>query len=412
VETLRENQQEKDARRADGTAEWDGMRARVREFVEELIYPLERELDGADADTARGSMAALMQAAKRADLWALGHPRELGGQGMPFMEYVRVNEIIGRSHHAMQALGTLSLQDSLMLARYAAPEWRECYLKPIVAGEFVPSFAMTEPDVASSDPTQLKTRAVLDGGDWVISGRKWFTTGAAQARFTTVMCRTEDAAAPHDAFSLIIVPTDAPGYRIVRDTPILGIHGGHYEVELCNLRVPASNLLGGRGSGFRIAQQRLGPGRIFHCMRWLGQAQRAFELMCRRLHERTTTGGTLAGKQLMQSHIFESAAQIHSCRLLTLSAARAMDDGREAREEIGIIKVLGARMLHDVIDRAIQVFGAMGLTEDTPLGLMYRHARAARIYDGPDEVHVQSVAKRLLSRFKDGGPGVDFSALS
>jgi acyl-CoA dehydrogenase len=410
---LHANQQKSDPGEGDGAArDWDSIRAQVREFVEQRIYPRERELDTADAFNAQRLMLELTQAAKSADLWALGHPTELGGHGMPFMEYVRVNEIIGRSHYAMQALGTLSLQDSLMLARYALPEWRESYLKPIVEGEFVPSFAMTEPDVASSDPTQLKTRARLVDGHWVVSGRKWFTTGAALARYTTVMCRTEEDAPAHDAFSLIIVPTAAAGYRIVRETPILGIHGGHYEIELRDVQVPEANLLGTRGHGFRIAQQRLGPGRIFHCMRWLGQAQRAFDLMCRRLNERTTVGGTLAGKQLMQSHVFESAAQIHSCRLLTLSAARALDLGLEAREEIGIIKVLGARMLHDVIDRAIQVFGAMGLTADTPLELMYRHARAARIYDGPDEVHVQSVAKRLLSGHRDGAPGVDFAALS
>ncbi len=392
--------------------EWGGVHTRVRAFIEERIYPLERALDEAGSSEYDELMSGLMAAAREAGLWTLGHPKEIGGQGMPFLEYVRVNEEIGRSHHAMQALGTLSLQDSLMLHRHAAPEWRERYLKPIVAGEFVPSFAMTEPDVASSDPTQLKTRGDLIDGQWVVNGRKWFTTGAADARYTTVMCRTEIDAAPHDAFSLIILPTSAPGYRIVRETPTLGIHGGHYEIEFKDVRVPHSHLLGARGHGFRIAQQRLGPGRIFHCMRWLGQAQRAFDLMCRRLHERTTFGGPLAGKQLMQSHVFESAAQIQSCRLLTLSAARALDRGEEAREEIGIIKVLGARMLHDVIDRAIQVYGAQGLTPDTPLDLMYRHARAGRIYDGPDEVHVQSVAKRLLAQYRDGAAGVDFSRLS
>jgi acyl-CoA dehydrogenase len=179
------------------------------------------------------------------------------------------------------------------------------------------------------------------------------------------MCRSEIESRPHDAFSLIIVPTNTPGYRIVRETPVLGIHGGHYELELREVRVPRSNLLGERGAGFRIAQQRLGPGRIFHCMRWLGQAQRAFDLMCRRLHGRTAAGSPLADKQLMQSHVFESAAQIQACRLLTLSAARSMDRGEEAREMIGLIKVVGARMLHDVIDRAIQVHGARGLDQGT-----------------------------------------------
>jgi acyl-CoA dehydrogenase len=276
----------------------------------------------------------------------------------------------------------------------------------------VPSFAMTEPDVASSDPTQLRTRASLEGDEWVINGRKWFTTGAAEARYTTVMCRTESDAKAHDAFSLIIVPTDARGYRIVRETPVLGVPGGHYELELRDLRVPRDSLLGERGAGFRIAQQRLGPGRIFHCMRWLGQAQRAFDLMCQRLHERTAAGSQLADKQLMQSFVFESAAQIQACRLLTLSAAQALDRGEEARESIGVIKVIGARMLHDVIDRAIQVQGARGLTADTPLELMYRHARAARIYDGPDEVHVQSVARQLLKRYRAGESGVDFADLA
>jgi alkylation response protein AidB-like acyl-CoA dehydrogenase len=246
----------------------------------------------------------------------------------------------------------------------------------------------------------------------VINGRKWFTTGAAEARYTTVMCRTESDAKAHDAFSLIIVPTDAPGYRIVRETPVLGVPGGHYELELRDLRVPRDSLLGERGAGFRIAQQRLGPGRIFHCMRWLGQAQRAFDLMCQRLHERTAAGSQLADKQLMQSFVFESAAQIQACRLLTLSAAQALDRGEEARESIGVIKVIGARMLHDVIDRAIQVQGARGLTADTPLELMYRHARAARIYDGPDEVHVQSVARQLLKRYRAGESGVDFADLA
>ncbi len=265
-----------------------------------------------------------------------------------------------------------------MLLRHAAGEWRARYLQPIVAGEFVPSFAMTEPDVASSDPTQLRTTARLVDGQWVICGRKWFTTGAADARYTTIMCRTEADAPAHDAFSLIIAPTDAKGYRIVRETPVLGIHGGHYEVELNEVRVPESNLLGARGHGFRIAQQRLGPGRIFHCMRWLGQAQRAFDLMCHRLQSRSVSGEPLASRQLMQSHVFESAAEIQACRLLTLHAAQKLDQSQEAREEIGIIKVVGARMLHNVIDRAIQVHGAMGLTDDTPLGLMYRHARAGR----------------------------------
>lgn len=393
--------------------DWVETRRRVKRFVEDKVYPAEAILDDSSKpEEARAELSRLMAAAKAEGLWALGHPKEIGGQGMPFMDYVYVNEVIGRSQYAMVALGTHSLQDSIMLNLYAAPEWRDRYLKPLVAGEIFPSFAMTEPDVASSDPTQLRTTATLEGDEWVIRGRKWFTTGAAGAMYTTVMCRTEpDGTPPHKAFSMIVVPTDTPGYRIIRDTPVLGLHhglSGHYEVAYEEVRVPAANLLGPRGDGFLIAQRRLGPGRIFHCMRWLGQAQRAFDLMCRRLHERTAFGESLADKQLMQKHVFDSAAEIQASRMLTLDAARKIDEGDDARVEIGMIKVVGAQMVHNVIDRAIQVFGAKGLTPDTPLHIMYRHAREARIYDGPDEVHITSVAKRLLKAYAGNGPGVDF----
>lgn len=388
--------------------DWMEVRRRVKCFVEEHVYPVEHEMDHGSRTQRNLIMARLIDEAKATGLWALGHPCEIGGQGMPFLDYVHINEVIGRSFYAMQALGTLSLQDSLMLHRYAAPRWRARYLAPLVAGEIIPSFAMTEPDVASSDPTQLRTTARLEDGYWVINGRKWFTTGAGDAEYTTVMCRTEEDAPRHECFSMIVVPTNTRGYNIVRETPLLGIAGGHWEVEYDQVRVPEENLLGPRGRGFAIAQQRLGPGRIFHCMRWLGQAQRAFDLMCRRLNDRVAFGEPLARKQLMQSHVFESAAEIQACRMQTMEAARLLDAGGEAREIIGIIKVVGARMLHNVIDRAIQVHGALGLTDDTPLSRMYRHAREARIYDGPDEVHVQSVARRYLKAYRSGGPGVDF----
>jgi alkylation response protein AidB-like acyl-CoA dehydrogenase len=390
------------------TPSWVEVRERVLRFVEDRIYPLESRLDGAARGERARLMSGLMHEARSQNLWALGHPREIGGQGMPFLDYVRVNEVIGRSYYANQALGALSLQDSLMLNRHASPAWRSNYLAPIVAGDFVPSFAMTEPEVAGSDPTQLRTHAHLVDDCWVMSGHKWFITGAAEAEFITVMCRTETDAPAHGAFSMIIVPTDAPGVRIVRETPVLGLEGGHCEILLDHVRVPRENLLGPRGQGFQIAQQRLGPGRIFHCMRWLGQAQRAFDLMCRRLNGRVAFGEPLAHKQLLQQHVFDSAAEIQASRLLTLHAARLLDAGEEAREEIGIIKVIGARMLHNVIDRAIQVYGARGLTPDTPLERMYRHARAARLYDGPDEVHIQSVASRLLRSYREGEAGVDF----
>ncbi len=387
---------------------WVDVRRRVKQFVERRIYPEEAVLHGADRTAAAVAMASLMDQAKAEGLWALGHPKEIGGQGMPFLDYVYVNEVIGRSEHGWKVFGTLSLQDSIMLNLYASERWRREYLGPLVAGEIFPSFAMTEPGIASSDPTQLRTTAVLRDGHWVINGRKWFTTGADHAAYTTIMCRTEPDANPYRAFSMIIVPTSVKGYNIIRDTPVLGIEDGHFEVEYDNIRVPEDNILGGRGEGFVIAQKRLGPGRIFHCMRWLGQAQRAFDLMCRRLHERSAFGSSLADKQLLQQHVFESATEIQACRLFTLDTARRLDAGDDARAEIGMIKVAGARMLHNVIDRAVQIFGAAGLVDDYPLSRMYRLAREARIYDGPDEVHIQSVARRILKAYREEGAGWDF----
>jgi len=383
-------------------------RQAVLQFVENEVYPAEQAVEVRGSEEGTAVIRGLMQKAKEAGLWALGHPKEIGGQGMPFLDYVYINEVVGRSQLAMVALGTHSLQDSIMLNEFASPEWRDRYLKPLVDGEIFPSFAMTEPDVGSSDPTQLQTRAELVDGQWVIRGRKWFTSGADRAAYTTVMCRTEPESTPdHDAFSMIVVPTETPGYNIVRDVKVMGRLGGHCEVDYDDVRVPENHLLGQRGAGFKIAQRRLGPGRIFHCMRWLGQAQRAFDLMCDRANSRVTFGKTLGEHQQIQKFIFDSAAEIQAARMLTLHAANRIDQGDEARVEIGLIKVFGAKVLHDVIDRAIQVFGAKGVTEDTPLEAMYREARFARIYDGPDEVHVQSTARRILRRFQVGD-GWDF----
>jgi alkylation response protein AidB-like acyl-CoA dehydrogenase len=383
------------------------IRDAVLRFIETNVYPVEHVLEERGTEESSRVMRELMQEAKRQGLWALGHPKEIGGQGLPFLDYVYVNEVVGRSAPAMVALGTHSLQDSIMLNEFASPQWREQYLKPLVDGEVFPSFGMTEPDVASSDPTQLQTAAVLENGQWVINGRKWFTSGADSAAYTTVMCRTEPDAPDHDAFSMIVVPTDTPGYQIVREPRVMGRHGGHCELGLRDVRVPESNLLGPRGAGFKIAQRRLGPGRIFHCMRWLGQAQRAFDLMCDRANSRVAFGKTLGEHQQIQKFVFDSLCEIQASRMLTLAAAHKIDQGDEARVEIGMIKVVGASMLHNVIDRAIQVHGAMGVTDDTPLERMYREARFARIYDGPDEVHVMTTARRVLKSFKIGD-GWDF----
>ena len=383
------------------------LRDQVLKFIEERIYPKECALHAMERTERMAAMKGLMQEAKDEGLWALGHPKEIGGGGLPFMDYVFINEVVGRSDVATAALGTHSLQDSIMLQRYASERWREAYLKPLVAGEVFPSFGMTEPNVASSDPTQLQTTGVLEGGEWVINGHKWFTSGAKNAAYTTVMCRTEFNVPDHVAFSMIIVPTDTPGYNIIRDVKVMGEYGGHCEVKYENVRVPEENLLGPRGQGFKIGQDRLGPGRIFHCMRWLGQAQRAFDLMCQRANSRVAFGKPLGQHQQIQKFVFDSAVEIQASRLLTLHAAQKIDQGDEARVEIGLIKVYGAKMLHNVIDRAIQVWGAKGVSEDTPLERMYRHARSARLYDGADEVHIQTTGRRLL-RFYEGGGTFDF----
>jgi alkylation response protein AidB-like acyl-CoA dehydrogenase len=372
------------------------LRARVREFIDGEMIPAEPDLM-TEGPAAVAAMARLKQAAKDAGLWALGHPKEIGGGGVPFMPFVYLNEIIGRSHWGQAAVGSVSMQDSIMLHLYGSTEQKRRWLEPLVAGEIYPSVGLTEPEVAGSDPTLMLSTARLDGDQWVINAHKWFTTGANHAAFTTIFAITEPDAEAHAKFSSIIVPTDAPGDEIVRVVPTMGhTGGGHCEIRLTDVRVPRENLLGERGQGFLVAQKRLGPGRIFHCMRWLGQAQRAFELMCARANARWAHGSLLADKGEIRRYVAESAADIQAARLMTLDAARVMDQGDEARIEISLIKFWGARMLHDVIDRAIQVHGALGVTGDTPLEFMYREARYARLYDGPDEVHRMVVARRLL----------------
>ncbi len=372
------------------------LRQRIRRFINEEVIPAESSLDN-ETDRAAGKMAELKGSAKSQGLWALGHPAEIGGGGLPFMDFVFLNEIIGRSQYGQVAVGSVSMQDSIMLHLYANDEQKQRWLAPLVAGDIYPSVGLTEPEVAGSDPTLMQTAARLDGDQWVINGHKWFTSGANRAAFTTCFAITEPEAEGHRKFSSIIVPTDTPGYEIVRVVPTMGSTlGNHCEVRYHDVRLPRENLLGGRGQGFTIAQKRLGPGRIFHCMRWLGQAQRAFELMCERANSRFAHGSLLAEKGEIQRYVAESAAEIQAARLMTLDAARVMDAGGEARVEISLIKFWGARMLHNVIDRAIQVHGALGVTSDTPLERMYREARYARIYDGPDEVHRMVVARRLL----------------
>jgi acyl-CoA dehydrogenase len=268
------------------------------------------------------------------------------------MDYVYLNEIVGRSYWGTEALGTLSFQDCLMIREFGTPEQKQRWIPPLIDGAAYPSIGVTKPEVAGSDPTLIQTTGVLDGGEWVINGHKWFTSGANRAAFTSVFCRTDPDASRHGQFSIILVPTDTPGYRIERVVASMGHSGGnHCEVRYSDVRVPAGAILGDRGAGFKIAQFRLGPGRITHCMRWLGQAQRSFELMCERAKTRYAHGSLLSEKGEIQRFIAESAAQIQAARLMTLDAARAVDSGTDASIQISLIKFFGAQMLYDVIDR-------------------------------------------------------------
>jgi acyl-CoA dehydrogenase len=386
--------------------EYRELRARYREFMEEHVYPNEEALSREDDDAA-ALLADLRGRAKNAGLWAPHLPPEAGGSGPGFLAYAVLNEEIGRVTWA-QIIFNCQAPDAgngEILHLFGTPQQKERFLKPLVEGDVRSFFSMTEPDVSGADPTLLRTRAVLDGGDWVIDGRKWFSTGAEGAAFGIVMAVTDPEAAPHRRMSQILVPADAPGVEI-EPVPVLGHRGRgwstHCEVRYRAVRVPKEYLLGGRGDGFLIAQKRLGPGRIHHVMRWLGQMQRAFELLCRRALEREAFGGPLAEKQSVQNWIADSAAEIQACRLMTYDAARKIDEGSDARVEISLIKFYAATALTNVIDRAVQVHGALGLTDRSPLSHMYAMARGAHIYDGPDEVHRFVVARRILESFAEG----------
>jgi alkylation response protein AidB-like acyl-CoA dehydrogenase len=385
----------------------------VRRFMDEHIYPLERTPHGWKLDAGGPAyppvITEVQRRAKALGYWAFHLPAEAGGAGIPFMYYVLVNELLGRSPLAPVCVGSQAPDsgNAEILWRHGTEEQKSRWLRPLVDGEIRSCFSMTEPEVAGSDPKLLRTTAVRDGDHWVIDGHKWFTSGAHGASFAIVMAMTNpENPNPYLRFSQIIVPTDAPGFRIERGIPVMGDDDNHHaEVRYEQCRVPLANLLGGEGMGFVIAQDRLGPGRIHHCMRWLGMAQRAFEMMCSYATKREAFGSTLARKANIQDWIAESRADIQAARLMTLHAAWKIDTegARAAREEIALIKFFGARVLHVVVDRAIQVFGAAGVTEDHPLSLFYRQARLARVYDGPDEVHKMTVARSILARHAGRG---------
>jgi acyl-CoA dehydrogenase len=383
----------------------------MAEFVREEIWPLETLTDELSFDDIQRAIRPLQERVKERGLWAAHLDPELGGQGFGQVKLGLMHEILGSSPLAPFAFGNAAPDsgNSEILALAGTPEQKERYLQPLLAGDLRSAFSMTEPDTPGSDPTQLKTRAERDGDEWVINGHKWFSSNGSIADFLIVMAVTDPDARPHQRASMLIVPADTPGVTIVRDVATMehpaetfGKYGNHAEILYEDVRVPAGALLGPQGAGFLIAQQRLYPGRIHHCMRWLGVSKRAFDMLCERATYRWAAGSVLAEKQTVQNWIADSAAEMQAARLMTLNAAWVMDTQgvAAARKEISLIKFYGASVLHNVVDRALQIHGSLGYSTDLPLEAMYRYARGARFYDGPDEVHRGSVARQILRGYE------------
>jgi acyl-CoA dehydrogenase len=382
----------------------------MRAFVREEIWPLET-LDLTSDDSAwRRITDPLKQQVKDQGLWASHLPPDLGGGGFGQVKLGLMHEILGTSIYAPTIFGNNAPDsgNAELLAIGGSEEQKERWMRPLLEGKLRSAFSMTEPG-AGADPTLLRTTAVRDGDEWVINGHKWFTSNGSAADFLIVMAVTNPDVHPYQGSSMIIVPVDTPGVDIVRDVPTMEHPhgpvpkiGGHSEIIYRDVRVPYDHVIGREGDGFVLAQKRLGPGRIHHAMRWLGQSRRAFDMLCERAVSRYAHGGYLAEKQMIQDWVAESAAEMQAARLLTLHAAWTMDQvgASAARTEIAMVKFWGARVLYNVIDRAIQVHGSLGYSADLPLEAMYRYARAARIYDGPDEVHKVTVARQLLKRYE------------
>jgi alkylation response protein AidB-like acyl-CoA dehydrogenase len=390
----------------------DAMLHTARRFVRDELVPREAELLHASWPTIEPTLRALRLRARALGLWAPFLPDAYGGLDLPLDAYARLSEVLGWTPfgHYVCNCQAPDVGNMELLLQFGTAEQQQQFLAPLARGETRSCFAMTEPEHAGSNPVWMSTRAVRDGDDWVITGHKWFTTAADGASFTVVMAVTDpDATAPHARASQILVPLPTPGFTLVRNIAVMGERGGgwasHAEVRFDEVRVPVRNLLGPQGQGFALAQERLGPGRIHHCMRWIGICERAFELMCRYAATRQLApGDVLANRQQVQMWIAECRIAIHAARLMVLDAAgRMARDGQEAaREEIAYIKVFVANTLQQVLDKAIQVHGALGMTDDTPLAWWYRHERAARIYDGADEVHKTVIARRALKPYLTG----------
>jgi len=380
----------------------------IDEFVDKELIPLEPEFLTKPSTSLQPVFEEKRKMVKQMELWAPNHPKEYGGMELNLMEHALVSESLGRSPlgHYIFGCQAPDAGNIEILHQFGSDAQKEKYLRPLVDGKIRSCFSMTEVELPGSNPVMMDTTAVKDGDDYVINGQKWYSSSADGSEFAIVMAVTNPEAGPYMQASMIIVPTDTPGFNLVRNIPVMGHTGegyfSHAEILYQNCRVPQTNLLGAEGHGFVIAQERLGPGRIHHCMRWVGICNRAFDLMVARARDRIIAPDRkLASKQIIQSWIAECAADIQAARLMVLHAAWMIENvgKKEARKEISLIKFVVANVMQKVIDRALQVHGGLGMTDDTILAFYYRHERAARIYDGADEVHKISVAKRILKEF-------------
>jgi acyl-CoA dehydrogenase len=386
------------------------LQKRLQSFMEEHIYPNEQRFrDEIERNrwTPTGIVEELKPKARAASLWNLFLPNDENGAGLTNLEYAPLCEIMGRSVMAPEIFNCSAPDTGNMevLARYGTAEQKQKWLKPLLAGEIRSCFAMTEPAVASSDATNIQSSIVRDGGEYVINGRKWWSSGAGDPRckIAIFMGKTDPTAELHRQQSMVLVPMDAPGVKVERMLSVYGYdHAphGHGEVSYRDVRIPVANLLLGEGRGFEIAQGRLGPGRIHHCMRTIGLAERALEIMCRRVQSRIAFGKTIAEQGTIRADIAKSRMEIEQARLLTLAAAHKMDTAgnKAARAEISMIKVVAPNVALQVIDRAIQAHGAAGVSQDTILAESWAHVRTLRLADGPDEVHMESIAKLELRK--------------
>jgi alkylation response protein AidB-like acyl-CoA dehydrogenase len=381
----------------------------ILSFLEKEVYPNEIRWLNQDLKASFAELDKLRGAVQQKGLWAPHLAVKDGGLGLPLRDFGLVSELLGTSPfgHYLFNCQAPDIGNMELLHQFASPELQDRWLKPLMAGDIRSCFSMTEPEFAGSNPVMMATTAKRERDEYVINGHKWFTSSADGAAFAVVMAVTDpDNPNPYQRASMILVPTDTPGFQLVRNIPIMGEAGygyiSHAEIRYENCRVPVSHLIGKEGQGFVLAQERLGPGRIHHCMRWIGIAERAFSLMCQRAVSRALSPSrSLADMQSIQNWIAESRAEITASRLMVLDTARQIEEkgAKAAKESISTIKFYVAGVLQRVLDRAIQTHGALGITEDTVLSFWFRHERGARIYDGPDEVHKSVLARHILKQY-------------